>query len=191
MAKVLITTNPEAKLYVNVDLNDSEWSSLLPENLTSFKMEELRRYCDVYKDGIFPGSSIYNERNQITKILRFPNYVEFSKIVADEVVPMDGELFLTSKYFARRVDGWGSADLKKKEGEVIGYCVNGDIYSVKDEPLANNIFYNFVYRSLVSRNPAVEKLRQIIDGGVTLVLTGSNKQVLESLSDLVLETEMS
>jgi hypothetical protein len=189
MARVLITTNTEDQLYVNVDLTNSEWSSLLPENVPSFKMEELRRYCDTYEDGLFPGASVYGDRNQITRIYRFPNYVEFSKIVVDEVEPIGEKLYLTSKYFERRNKGWSSKDLKKKEGEIIGYCVNGDIYSVKDVEEANHIFYNIVYKSLISSNVCIQQLKQMLNDGVSIILCGADIQVLNSLSNSLLEDE--
>lgn len=185
MAKVEVTANSKSELYVNVNLTQPEWSSLLPENLTSFKMEELQRPCDVYPDGLFPGASKYGESKQISKIQKFPNYIEFSKIVADEVVPINDQLFLTNKFFERRANGWSSNKLIKKEGEVVGYCLNGDIFCATDIERVNHIFYHVVYKSLISQDPALAQLHQIFNNGVNITINGADPKVLLSLSEIL------
>lgn len=185
MAKVEVTANSKSEIYVNVNLTEPEWSSLLPENLNSFKMEELQRSCDVYPDGLFPGASKYGQSKQISKIQKFSNYIEFSKIVADEVVPINDQLFLTSKFFERRAKGWSSMELIKKKGEVVGYCLNGDIFCALDVDRVNHIFYHVVYKSLVSQDPALAQLQQIYNDGLNITLTGADSNVLLSLSEIL------
>lgn len=187
MAKVLVTVNPKSELFSEIDFRQPEWSSLLPQNLSSFKMEELRRPCGAYPDGIFPGAERCRDNNQIFKIQNFQNYVEFCKVVADEVVPLGGQLFLTSKFYDRRKEGWSSEVIKKKEGEVIAYCLNGDLYSVDDEARVNQIFYDVVYNSLVLKDPAFLKLRRSLLDGVCLELTGADLEFLERVKSVLLK----
>ena len=187
MAKVLVTVNPKPELFSEIDFRQSEWSSLLPQNLSSFKMEELRRPCSVYPDGVFPGAERYRDNKQISKIQKFPNYVEFCKVVADEVVPISGQLFLIPKFYERRKDGWSSELLKKKEGETVAYCLNGDLYCAADKVQADQIFYGVVYESLVSKDPALLKLRQSLLDGVCLELTGADEEFLRRVKTVLLK----
>lgn len=187
MGKVLVTINPKPELFSEIDFRQPEWSSLLPQNLSNFKMEELRRPCEVYPDGIFPGAERYRDNKQISKIRKFQNYVEFCKVVADEVVPLGGQLFLTSKFYDRRKEGWSSDVTKKKEGEVVAYCLNGDLYCAADKPQADQIFYGVVYESLVSKDPAFMKLRQSLLDGVCLELTGADDEFLNRMKTVLLK----
>lgn len=189
MAKISVSTNLRPILFIEVNLQEPEWSSLLFKNLSSFKMEELRRPCGCYENGIFPGSTPYGENKQITRIQKFPNYVEFCKVVADEVIPINGQLYLTSKFYDQRKEGWGSSTLKKKEGEVIGYCLNGDIYCSADKHAVNRIFYHVVYKSLISRDPAYMKLQQCLRDGVCIQLSGEDEEFLQILSNVLLNKE--
>ena len=187
MTKVLVTANSKPELFTEIDFRQSEWSSLLMQNLSSFKMEELRRPCAAYPDGVFPGSTTYKENKQIAKVEKFPNYVEFCKIVADEVVSIGGQLYLTTKFYDRRKEGWSSTILKKKEGVAIGYCLNGDIYCVDDKRQVDKIFYGVVYKSLISKDPAFLKLKQSLSDGVCLTLIGEEDEFLNILSSVLLE----
>lgn len=191
MAKVEVTANSKLALNVNVDLSEPEWSSLLPVNLPSFKMEELRRKCDVYPDGLFPGATEYGENKQISKILKFYNYIEFSKIVTDEVVPINGQLFLTSKFFERRQKGWSSSKVLQKDGDVLGYCLNGDIFGAMDTEPANRIFYDVVYKSLISQDTALAQLQEIVNDGLNLTLTGTDAKILNSIAEILTEKKVS
>jgi len=185
MSRVLVTTNPDPKVYVDIDLSGPEWESLLPHNIPSFKMEELRRPCTAYPDGVFPGSAPYGENKQITKIHKFTNYVEFSKVIADEVIPLSGQLYLTTKFYERREEGWKSIKDLQKSGEIIGYCINGDIHSAADRVIADRTFYGIVYESLVSTNPAYQKLKRQLRDGVCLTLISENKEFVKHLSDVL------
>lgn len=187
MAKVLVTVNPKPELFSEIDFRDSEWSSLLPQNLSSFKMEESRRPCTAYPEGIFPGAERYRDNKQISKIQKFSNYVEYCKVVADEVVPLGGQLFLTPKFYERRQEGWSSDVLQKKEGEVVAYCLNGDLYCAADKEQADQIFYGVVYESLVSKDTALLKLRQAVLDGVCLELTGAEDEVLQRIKTILLK----
>lgn len=187
MSKVLVTVNSRPGLFSEIDFREPEWSSLLLKNLSSFKMEELRRPCAAYVDGIFPGATAYGENKQISKIQKFPNYIEFCKVVADEVVPISGQQYLTTRFYDRRKEGWGSDILKKKEGEIIGYCLNGNIYCAADKAQVDEIFYGVVYESLISKDPALLKLRQSLLDGICLSLTGADDDFLNILSNILLK----
>lgn len=187
MTKILITTNPESELFSEIDFTKSEWSTLCIDNLSPFKMEELRRPCSAYSDGIFPGASMYENNKQISRIQKFSNYIEFSKIVSDEVVPISGQLYLTTKFYDRRKEGWSALENKKKEGEVMGYCINGDVYSIADKAQVYKVFYGIVYRSLVSKNPAFIKLQQMLKDGISLCLVGADEDFMLNLKNVLLD----
>lgn len=186
MSKVLVTNNSDPKIYVDIDLSLPEWSQLLIKNIPSFKMEEARRPCTSYPDGIFPGSTAYGENKQITKIQKFSNYIEFSKVISDEVVSLAGQMYLTTKFFERREVGWKSLTELTKPGEVLGYCINGDIYSVSDKAIVDKTFYGIVYKYLMSTNSTYQKLRRQLADGVCLVLSGADEEFMKHLSEVLL-----
>ena len=184
MMQVQVTTNSSPQLYSEVNMEDPEWSALLPENLGSFKIEESLRVCTSFPDGLFPGAESTGNK-QITRVKRFPNYIEFSKIVSDEAVPLADQLYLTKKYYQRRQQGWGSDTIEKKEGEVLGYCIDGDIYSAEDSTATENVFYGTVYRSIICNNPTYLRLVQQIKDGICITLKGANKEFLDHLANLL------
>lgn len=185
--QVQVTNNSSPQLYSEVNLEDPEWSALLPENLGSFRIEESLRVCPSFPDGLFPGAVSVSDTKpkQITRVKRFPNYIEFSKIVSDEVVPLSGQLYLTTKFYQRRYQGWSSDSIKKKEGEVLGYCIDGDIYSPEDLSSTEDVFYGTVYRSIICNNPIYLRLVQQIKDGICINLKGTDKDFLEHLSKLL------
>lgn len=189
METVLVSTNLHSTLYSDIDFNDKEWSSLLPENINVFKMEEIRRPCSAYNNGIFPASKEFSKDKQITRIQRFPNYIEFSKIISDEVVPISGQLFLTTKFYDRREEGWLSNVIKKKvmnENDIIGYCINGDVYCAKDKDNVYKIFYGTVYKSLIEKNESFIKLLIMLKDGITLNLISTDKEFIKYFKDVLL-----
>jgi hypothetical protein len=191
MAKVLVTTNLHPTLFSYIDFSSKEWSSLLPENISAFKMEEIRRQCSAYMDGIFPGSMEHGKNKQIARIQRFPNYIEFSKISSDELVPISGQAFLTTKFYDRRKDGWGSSEIKKKitdEKDVMGYCINGDVYCSEDKTNVYKVFYGIVYKSLIEKNEMFCKLLSMIKDGITVILINADGDFLNNLKNILLDS---
>lgn len=189
MSIVLVSTNLQSALHSEIDFSDKEWSSLLPENLHVFRVEEIRRPCSAYTDGLFPQSKQHDETKQITRVQKFYNYIEYSKILSDEVVPISGQLFLTTKFYDRRGEGWASAEIKKKvtnEKDIVGYCINGDVYCAKDKDNVYKVFYGIVYKSLVEKSEAFVKLVSILKDGVTLNLIGGNEDFLKYFKDVLL-----
>jgi hypothetical protein len=185
-SSVSVTINPNSVLTIPIDLSTKEWSMLLPDNIPPFKVEENRRHCSAFHDGIFPGAEKYGDDKQITRIQKFPNYIEFSKILSDELVPVSGQLYLTTKYYDRRKEGWASAEIKKKEGEVMGYCLNGDVYCAADKSQVDKVFYGVVYKSLISKEEAFIKLKKNLKEGLTLELKGAPEEFLFQLKDILL-----
>ena len=187
MTKVLVSANSHPTLFCDIDFSSKEWSYLLPINISAFKMEEIRRPCSAYPDGIFPGADKYGEDKQISRIQRFPNYVEFSRIVSDELVPISGQAFLTTKFYDRRKDGWSSHEIKKKEGEVMGYCINGDVYCAADKAKVNEVFYGIVYESLISKEEKYLKIKQMLKDGICLILLGTDEELLIQFKNILLQ----
>lgn len=189
MAKILVSTNLHPALYSEIDFSSKDWSSLLPENLSAFKMEEIRRPCSAYSTGIFPASREYDKDKQITRIQRFPNYIEFSKIISDEVVPISGQLFLTTKFYDRRAEGWTSNDIKKKvnnDSDIIGYCINGDVYCAKDKDSVYKVFYSMIYKSLIEKSEVFNKLLTMLKDGIELGLLNADEEFLKYLKTILL-----
>ena len=184
MAKVLVSANSHPTLFCDIDFSSKEWSSLLPENISAFKMEEARRPCSAYPEGIFPGADKYREDKQVSRIQKFPNYIEFSKIVSDELVPISGQAFLTTKFYDQRKEGWSSNEIKKKEGEIMGYCLNGDVYCAADKSDVDKIFYS-VYESLISKEEKYLKLKQMLKDGVCITLLGADEEFLNKFKNLL------
>lgn len=189
--KFSVSTNLQSILHSDIDFNTKEWAALLPENIAPFRTEEMRRPCSAYVDGIFPKGNKFGETKQITKILRFPNYIEFSKIVHDEVVPISNQLFLTTKFYDNRVDGWSSNVIKKKvnnDNDIVGYCINGDVYCAKDKDNVYKVFYGIVYKSLVEKSEPFNKLLSMLKDGITLNLIGEDKdkEFLKYFKDVLL-----
>lgn len=175
----------------NIDLSSPEWSSLLPENLTPFKMEETLRVCSEYEDGVFPSAMKSTDDKQVTRIQRFPNYIEFSKITSDELVPVDGQLYLTTKFFDRRKLGWASDSILSKvtdDNEVMGYCINGNVYCAADKKTAYSIFYQVVYKSLIVKNPAFDRLLSILKDGFCVKFSNADQEFMEQLKTLLLSS---
>ena len=163
--------NPSSQIYMTIDLNDVEWSPLLPTSLGNFKVEESLRTCLSFPDGLFPGAESLGPSNQVSRIKKFPNYIEFSKVTSDEVVPLAGQLYLTTKFYNRRKEGWSSDKIEAKEGEVLSYCIDGDLYSPNDKTVIDKV-YSTVYRSLVQDLPAYINLVSYVKTGLGLHIKG-------------------
>lgn len=186
MDRVLVTTNKNPIFYININLTDKEWESLLPDKLPPFKIEELKRPCSSYPNGIFPGAEDNQTNKQIFRVHKFSNYVEFSKIVADEVVAISDQNFLTTKFYNRRKKGWSSEKIIKKSGDIQGYCVNGDVYGVSNKDAVDKIFYGVVYYSLIYKMPEFINLQKYLRDGLCIILTGADNNFLGHFSEVLL-----
>lgn len=187
MPNVLVTLTGNINTVLTINLKSSEWAILHEDNLPPFSLLETKRPCDVYPDGIFPGGqNSDNHDEQMTRILRFPNYVEFSKVtLKDTKLNNNGERQLTSRFYEKRKLGFSSPDLKIKEGEIIGFNVNGDIYHISDAKKAYTIFYGLVYHSLVKDFKEFHKLKGMVASGICLQLTGGSEIFLNELAKIL------
>lgn len=187
MPEVLVAPHPGSLLTIIIDLQSQEWSALLPENISSFNIEETKRPCSAYKDGIFPGCRPFSEKNQIFLVGKFSNYIEFTKIVSDEVVPISGNYYLTTKFYDRRAEAIVSKDYLKKEGEIMGYCIDGNIYCAEDKSLVYKTIYQCIYKQLIAKEEPFLKLQEHLRSGANLELRGENAEFMESLKEILLE----
>lgn len=188
MLKVEVSKNPFSILKSDIDFSNTEWSCLLPENLNKkFQIEELLRPCKAYPDGLYPLGKKLNDK-QVTRINRFCNYIEYSRIISSEIVNVSGQLFLTTKFYDNRKEGWSSKEIKKKVGDTIGYCINGDIYCAEDKECVFKVFYNVVFKSIIQKNPKFNELLTMLKNGVTLTLIGSDEEFLKNLKIILLES---
>lgn len=175
------------KPLIRIDLRDPKWSSLLPDSLPAFRIEEMLRPCTAYPTGLFPGAQNHreNDRKQSTRVERFDNYVEFSKVVDDEVASVGGALYLTTRFYDRRKEGWRSKEKMKKPGEVVAYCINGNLYCSADEEMANATFFDVVYRSLVGKEESFLLLKSLLSEGEGVEFTGVDDYFAKELERLV------
>lgn len=188
MAKISVSTNSSPELSIEIDLSKTEWSSLLPCNISPIHVEESLCTCSTFKDGVFPGASSYGTGRQISTIKNFENYIEFCKLVSDEVVPIMGELFVTTKFYERRQEGWSSDFPRKKTGEIIGYCINGDVYHPADKEHVYQIFYGIIYKGLMSKNIAFIQLQDYLRNGFRLEINTENEEFLHYFTECLMKS---
>jgi len=186
MLKVEVSRNSVSTLKSDVDFNDSEWSCLLPENLNNkFQIEELLRPCKSYPEGLYPLSKKLNDK-QVSRINRFDNYIEFSRIVDSEIVNVSGQLFLTTKFYDNRKEGWSSKEIKKKVGDTIGYCINGDVYCAEDKQCVYKVFYINVYKLLIAKKEPFKELISMLKRDIELTLISDDIDFLKYFKDILL-----
>ena len=187
MLRVEVSRNQASILKLDIDFSRDEWSGLLPENMNKkFRIEELLRPCSAYPEGIFPASTKLIDK-QATRIDRFANYIEYSRVVSSEVVNMSGQLFLTTKFYDNRKEGWSSKEIKKKAGDTVGYCINGDLYCAEDKDSVYQVYYKIVYKSLVKKDPKFNEILNKLKDGVSLTLIGSDEDFLKNFKIILLE----
>lgn len=182
MDRVQVKTNPDSNISSTIDLSTKPWKDLCPENLPPFKMEENLCPCISYPEGIFPGAWRFGPKKQVSRIIRFSNYMEFCRVVKDDTYHIDGEDYLTTRFYEERQTGWDSRDIVQKEGETIGYCLNGDVYGVDQKEEVYDIWYGMVYYVLVKPMDAFIQLQNMLRDGITLELMGANREFLLQLS---------
>lgn len=184
---VLITKDINANnLIYQINLSNNKWKSLNADNLPPFKIEEKIRICDIYPNGCFPGSKIKDKNTQVSSVIKFHNYVEFSKITLDEVFEINGKFYLTTLFYDRREVGWSSSVNLTKKGKVVGYCLDGNVYCSGDRDHVYGIFYKFVYRSLIEDCAAFKEMVALIKSGLTLDLIGDDQEFIKWLAEIVL-----
>lgn len=186
MPKSLISKNNGYSVIVTINLDDTKWRSFSPNFLPPFNAEESLRQCSSFKEGLFPGSTLMENTNkQTTKIIRFPNYLEFSKIMEDETHEIGNDRYLTMLFFERRKEGWGNANIVKKKGNHIGYCFNGILYN-KDEPdEVKRVVYHTIYFSIVSKRQEFIELIKILMAGDALEINCEDEYFLEAFSESI------
>lgn len=169
---------------MNINFEEEPWSILHPSSQPAFRIIENKAICDAYPDGIFPGASSVDTNLQSTKIYKFQNYIEFSKITEDEITN-DG--FLTTKFYIRRRDGWQSRNLLFKKGKVIGYCVNCYIYHVDDIHEVYKTIYGKTYLKLIEKTEAFKQLRELFYKNKNLKLQSNDEIFITEIRKLCIQ----
>ena len=188
MLRVEVSRNQASTLKSDIDFSSNEWLGLLPENMSKkFKIEEMIRMCSAYPEGLFP-LSVQSGNKQATRINRFANYIEYSRVVSSEVVNVSGQLFLTTKFYDNRKEGWSSKEIKKKIGDTVGYCINGDVYCAEDKDSVYAVYYKIVYKSLVKKDPKFNEILTMLKDGVSLTLIASDDDFLKNFKIILLES---
>lgn len=194
MDEFLFCKNKEYNMIINIDLDDEKYKIFNPEYLPIFNAEELIRINCGFPGGIYPGAREINSqidenntfvRKQISKIYRFPNYLEFSKIMEDEVIKINGENYITNVFFNRRKEGWSNINLLSKKGNLIGYCFNGILYHSDETEHVKQVVYKTIYYLIISKNKEFEDIKDILSRGDAINLKGSNKYFLEAFSEIL------
>ena len=186
---VSLISNP--KLHIEVNFKDTEWAVLHSNNIAPFKLVESIRKCSAYPEGIFPGSTIIENDKQVTIVHKFLNLIEFSKVISDDILTIDGQAFLTTKFYDSRKIGLASNKHKIKYGEAIGYNINGDLYSHKDKNLVECIFYNIVYKPQIIDSTQFKQLQKYLMDGIGLFLTDSDTNFLKHIASILVNSTTS
>lgn len=185
---VIVSLTSSPLKTIDIDIDNSEWKTINYKNLPPFRIEEQKRFCSAYKDGMFPNSKPgSSETQQVMDISNFQNYIEYSKIVDDEIISYNNLPHLTTTYYDRRGKGWTSNEIVEKNGKVVGYCINGFVYHPLDLPMVNKLIFGIVYYGLVNKNPQFNELLQLIKQNVALNLIGEDIEFLQILKNLLLE----
>jgi hypothetical protein len=181
--------NNKSNFVINIDLLQPEYKSLHPDNLPFFSITEKRRYCDIYPDGLFPGSTIDkdNTNNQVSQVLCFFNYLEWSRITADDVEEPsgDGNYYLTTTFFDMRNKGWKSIEPIEKPGDTIGYCFNGVDYHTNN-PEVRRTVYSVIYKNIIKSLPVHRKLKEYMNQA-SIKITGADVEVLKVLAESLVD----
>jgi len=191
MATIPVIVDPNSKFDLHspdvprVDFSEERWRSLRREHIRPFKVEELIRKCRAYPDGIFPGCAKITSDKQIFEVANFLNWIEFSQVMEEDIVLINGKKKLTTRYYDQRKLGWSSSEILKKSGKLIGYCVSGDIYHKDDKNKVFDILYRSGYLILIQSQPAFLELQKYIINKQNFVLTGDDSEFLEKLASLL------
>lgn len=189
MEPINITSNSYPIKYIPIDLSSHFWNTLHIDNLKPFIVQEPRYYCDIYPNGLYPGAYLTDtdQEFQSSKILKFRNFVEFSKIMPDEIKQFNDADHLTSSFFLHRHQGWSSDTIQTKKGEPIGYHFVGEIYSLDKSNNIIQLYASTIYHILISDLPAFKKLKYYLDSGYGLSLSGMDHPYIYYLSLILLK----
>ena len=182
-----IVRTTDTRLYLSINLSKKPWSSLNINKLTPFRVEEKLRPSPAYPNGVFPGNG-ETSTSQYGRVVKFRNFIEFCKVVEDEVIVVNGARFLSTKFYERRHVGWSSNHLRKKIGNCIGYCVGGEVYPTTSIEKVNKIIYEFVYGSLVTNTVQFRNLKAFLKSGLGLHIVGTDKELCKHLGTLLTST---
>jgi hypothetical protein len=171
---------------LEIDFKEQKWQSILPNNLGSFYVKELKRPCLAFPNGIFPGCNDYSSTEQICEVKNFNNYINFSQVVEDELIEINGNKYLTTKFYRRRARGWKRRKEKIKNGNIRAINVNGSLFNVHDKEQVTIVMYKNIYLNMVSGHPSYLELKSYIENGKSLVLKGYNSHFFCYLGFLLL-----
>lgn len=164
-----------------IDFGESPWNALSQSMMNPFRIMENKAICDAYPDGLFPGANDSGWCQSI-KIYKFENYLEFSKIVEDEIT---SEGALTTLFYIRRNEGWKSKEVMKKKGNVIGYCVNCFIYHPDDIEEVYKTIYGKTFYKLVFANPIFKNLKLLQSSNNNLIFKGESDIFIKQIRKLL------
>ncbi len=170
-----------------VDFTKLPWSALNYHNLCPFHTKEAKRICSAYKDGLFPGAVSVSVDEQMSQVKRFANYLQFLSITADEVKEREGKLYLTTKFFRKRHEGWLSPEEVIKEGKIVGYFVNGYVYHPNDLAVVHELIFRNVYYRLIEKLPEFNQLLTYLRTNYELELIGLDEPFMQKFQILLLE----
>lgn len=182
-----ILLNPIGIYDVTIDISSREWSALLPTNIRDVIIVEETCKCDRYPDGVFPGGKRVNGELQEGMARRFSNYIEHTKVTADELSSKDSRLYLNARHYRKRSRGWATTRQVEKHGNVIAHCVNGKLYPNGDASVALRKIYGVTYRALIQDMPEIERLCCIVQEQYRVRLVGAEPLVLETIAEAVLD----
>ena len=188
---------------IKINLDDEKWNVLDPEFIAPFYIDELLRPCDVYPNGLYPGATIIKEKNtnsliqkyfnnitiiakQRSKVYKFHNYVEFSKVDQNDIFLYDNNNYLTSVFFERRKEAWNSLINLYKNGKILAYCFNGILYHINDVESINKIIYGQVYSSLIINTLQFQEIKNYYNNDLKLEFISKNNLFINGIKYILL-----
>lgn len=155
----------KSPLVVNTGL--SEWSDLHPDNIKDFMILYgiLNECKEQYPGGILPGMVKKDDNTQTSKIRRFDNLLEWTKLLEEDVYESEGKLFLRSKFFERREKAWKSPFFLKREGEIVGYYIDSVLMHKDDAEWMQRCLFSFAYKDLIRAKPSYQNIVKHLKNG--------------------------
>src|SRR5581483_9938273 len=94
-------------------------------------------------------------------------------------------------FYEHRKEGWSSNEIKKKvinESDIVGYCIDGDVYCAKDKDNVYGVFFGIIYKSLIDKDEAFLNLVKMLKDGISLTLTNGDEEFLKYFKNILLES---
>ena len=157
----------------DIHLDDDEFKTINPDYLSPFNIQEPLYKCNVFPDGVVDGA-IKDNNIQKTVVAKLYNYLEYCQIMEDEIQVVNGQKYMTHRFFKRRHIGWKLDTFVLKPGNLVGYFCNGYTYHKSQKDRLVETMAKSVYKELVKETSAYKKLQEKVQNGESLNFISKN-----------------